>query len=42
MKEEEKILIEKAKHGDEKAFKQLYNNYYRLIRYIIYDAIKDE
>ena len=42
MKEEEKILIEKAKHGDEKAFKQLYDNYYRLIRYIIYDAIKDE
>lgn len=42
MKEEEKILIDQAKHGDEKAFKSLYNNYYRLMRYIIYDAIKDE
>lgn len=42
MKEEEKILIEKAKHGDEEAFKQLYSNYYRLIRYIIYDAVKNE
>ena len=41
MKEEEKILIEKAKHGDEKAFKQLYDNYYRLIRYIIYYILKD-
>lgn len=42
MKEEEKLLIDQAKHGNNKAFEQLYNNYYRLIRYIIYDAIKDE
>jgi RNA polymerase sigma-70 factor (ECF subfamily) len=42
MKEEEKILIEQAKHGDKEAFSQLYNKYWRLIRYIIYDAIKDD
>lgn len=42
MKEEEKILIEQAKHGDERAFKKLYDKYYRLIRYIIFDSIKNE
>lgn len=42
MKEEEKILIEEAKHGSKKAFKALYDKYYRLIRYIIFDATKDE
>ena len=39
---EESKLIEKAKHGDEKAFKELYNKYYRLLRYIIYDIVKDD
>lgn len=42
MKEEEKVLIEKAKTGDKEAFSKLYSNYYRLIRYIIYDAVKDD
>lgn len=39
---EESKLIEQAKHGDEEAFKKLYNNYYRLLRYIIYDVVKDD
>ena len=42
MKEEEKILIEQAKHGDNKAFNQLYDRYHRLIRYIIFDIVKDD
>ena len=42
MKEEEKILIEQAKHGDNKAFDQLYERYHRLIRYIIFDIVKDD
>ena len=42
MKEEEKILIEQAKHGDDKAFNQLYERYHRLIRYIIFDIVKDD
>lgn len=42
MKEEEKILIEQAKHGDNKAFNQLYERYHRLIRYIIFDIVKDD
>lgn len=42
MKEEEKLLVEQAKHGNEQAFSKLYDNYYRLIRYIIYDIIKDD
>lgn len=42
MKEEEKVLIEKAKHGDEKAFSELYNNYYKLIRYIIFNIVKND
>lgn len=39
---EENALIEQAKRGDNKAFNQLYNRYYRLIRYIIFDIVKDE
>ena len=42
MKEEEKILIEQAKHGDNKAFDQLYERYHKLIRYIIFDIVKDD
>lgn len=42
MKEEEKLLIEQAKHGDQLAFKSLYDKYCRLIRYIIYDSLKNE
>ena len=41
-KEEENLLIEEAKHGSEQAFTQLYNNYYKLIRYIIFDLVKDD
>lgn len=42
MKEEEKLLIEQAKHGDQLAFQKLYDKYRRLIRYIIYDSLKNE
>lgn len=39
---EENILIEQAKLGDSKAFNQLYDKYYKLIRYIIFDIIKND
>lgn len=42
MKEEEKLLIEQAKHGDQLAFQKLYDKYRRLIRYIIYDSLKND
>lgn len=42
MTDKEKSLIDQAKHGSKEAFAQLYNRYYRLIRYIIYDAVKDD
>lgn len=35
-------IIEQAKHGDKEAFNQIYNRYYRLIRYIIFDIIKND
>ena len=42
MTDKEKSLIDQAKHGSKEAVAQLYNRYYRLIRYIIYDAVKDD
>lgn len=36
------FLIEQAKRGDNKAFNQLYNRYYKLIRYIIFDITKND
>lgn len=35
-------LINQAKTGDQKAFNKLYEMYHKLIRYIIYDIVKDE
>ena len=40
MKEEEKILIEQAKHGDDKAFNQLYERYHRPVSYTHLDVYK--
>ena len=42
MNTEELKIIDQAKHGDEKAFNQLYNRYCKLIRYIIFDIVKDD
>lgn len=42
MTQEEKNCIEEARNGSQKAYRTLYNTYYRLIRYIIYNSIKDE
>lgn len=42
MTQEEKNCIEEARNGSQKAYRILYNTYYRLIRYIIYNSIKDE
>ena len=42
MNTEELNIIDQAKHGDEKAFNQLYNRYCKLIRYIIFDIVKDD
>lgn len=39
---DENSLIDQAKRGDEKVFNQLYNRYYKLIRYIIFDIVKDD
>ena len=33
MKEEEKLLVEQAREGSEKAFNTLYNNYYKTVWY---------
>lgn len=41
MNEEDVKLIEAAKI-DRKAFTKIYNRYYRLIRYIIYNIVKDD
>lgn len=35
-------LIEKVKNGNRSAFAQLYHKYYKLIRYIIYNIVKDD
>ena len=42
MNTEELNIIDQAKHGDETAFNQLYNRYCKLIRYIIFDIVKDD
>lgn len=42
MKPEITKLVNEAKQGNKKSFTKLYNMYYRLIRYIIYNAVKDE
>lgn len=39
---DENLLIDQAKRGDNKAFTVLYNKYYKLIRYIVFDIIKDD
>ncbi len=39
---DENALIEQAKQGDEKAFTTLYNQHYKLIRYIIFDLVKND
>lgn len=33
MKEEEKLLVEQAREGSERAFNTLYNNYYKIVWY---------
>lgn len=38
---DENALIDQAKRGDEAAFTELYNKYRNLIRYIIWDLVKD-
>lgn len=40
--EDENALINQAKQNDEKAFSKLYDMHYKLIRYIIWDLVKDE
>lgn len=42
MKDGINILVDQAKQGDKKAFNKLYTKYNRLIRYIIYDIVKDD
>lgn len=42
MNKDTNTLIEQAKTGKQEAFTKLYNQYHRLIRYIIYDLVKDE
>lgn len=39
---DDNTLINQAKQGDEKAFTELYNKHYKLIRYIIFDLIKND
>lgn len=39
---DENKLIEQAKYGDQDAFSILYKKYYKLLRYIIYDLVKNE
>lgn len=42
MTEEQSILIDQAKHGDQRAYSKLYKQYYNLLRYIIFDLVKNE
>ena len=42
MKIDTNTLVEQAKRGEKKAFTQLYDRYHKLIRYIIYDIVKDD
>lgn len=41
-KEDENNLIEQAKQNNQKAFTELYNRHHRLIRYVIYDLVKND
>lgn len=41
-REDEDLLIEQAKLGKQDAFTELYNRHYKLIRYIIYDIVKND
>lgn len=41
-REDEDFLIEQAKLGKQDAFTELYNRHYKLIRYIIYDIVKND
>ena len=38
-KSEVALLVEEAKQGKQLAFSKLYNKYYRLIRYVVYDIL---
>lgn len=42
MKDEINALVDQAKQGDKRAFNKLFKKYNRLIRYIIYDIVKDD
>lgn len=41
MKEEEKLLVEQARDGSEKAFSQLYQKYNKTIWFTIYNIVKN-
>ena len=41
-REDEDLLIQQAKLGKQDAFTELYDRYHKLIRYIIYDIVKNE
>lgn len=41
MTQEIQTLVDQAKKGSEKAFTTLFNKYYRLIRYVVYDVVKN-
>ncbi len=41
-KESSNKLIESAKNGDQRAFSELYKEYYPVVRRVIYNSIKDE
>lgn len=41
-REDENLLIEQAKLGKQDAFTELYNRNHKLIRYLIYDIVKND
>ena len=41
MKEEEKLLVEQARDGSEKAFSKLYQKYNKTIWFTIYNIVKN-
>ena len=41
-REDEDLLIQQAKLGKQDAFTELYDRHHKLIRYIIYDIVKNE
>lgn len=41
MKEEEKLLVEQAREGSEKAFNTLYNNYYKTVWYTANNIVRN-